>query len=116
MADYRDYCDRLYFATHPDAARDFPERDRFILSDGYSAEILLEAPEHRLSAATRKALTLRFAQRGLSLDNARVGRCYSIKRSKFGRVTYLAHALPNTLRRCILRRRAVSDTFRSQSS
>lgn len=61
--DYRDYCDRLYFATHPDVPQDiFPIDAGFILSDGYGAEILEEAPEHKLSAATRKALTLRFAR------------------------------------------------------
>lgn len=61
--DYRSYCDRLYFATHPDVPQDiFPQDAGFILSDGYSAEILEEAPEHRLAAGTRKALTLRFAR------------------------------------------------------
>lgn len=61
--DYRDFCDRLYFATHPDVPQDiFPRDAGFILSDGYSAEILAEAPEHKLSATTRKALTLRFAR------------------------------------------------------
>lgn len=61
--DYRRHCDRLYFATHPDVPPHlFPEDCGFILSDGYGAEILREAPEHRLPGATRKALTLRFAR------------------------------------------------------
>ncbi|MEC6999403.1 MmcB family DNA repair protein [Brucella abortus] len=42
----------------------FPEECGFILSDGYGAEILREAPEHRLAGATRKALMLRFARAG----------------------------------------------------
>jgi len=61
--DYRLHCDRLYFATHPGVPTEiFPECCGLILSDGYGAEILREAPEERLSAATRKALTLRFAR------------------------------------------------------
>jgi hypothetical protein len=42
----------------------FPEECGFILSDGYGAEILREAPEHRMAAATRKALMLRIARAG----------------------------------------------------
>lgn len=61
--DYRLHCDRLYFATHPDVpAGIFPEECGFIVSDGYDAEILREAPEHRLSAPLRKSLTLRIAR------------------------------------------------------
>ncbi len=63
--DYRRHCDRLFFATHPGVPVDiFPEDCGMILSDGYAAEILREAPEHRLAPATRKALTLRFARAG----------------------------------------------------
>ena len=61
--EYRLFCDRFFFATHPDVPADiFPEEAGFILSDGYGAEILREAPEHRLAAPTRKALTLRIAR------------------------------------------------------
>lgn len=63
--DYRTHCDRLFFATHPDVPADiFPDECGFILSDGYGAEILREAPQHRLAAATRRALMLRFARAG----------------------------------------------------
>lgn len=63
--DYRQHCDRLYFATHPKVPLDiFPEDCGMILSDGYGAEIIREAPEHKLAPATRKALTLRFARAG----------------------------------------------------
>ena len=63
--DYRDFCDRLFFASHPGVPREiFPEECGFILSDGYGAEILRDAPEHKLSGATRKALMLRFARAG----------------------------------------------------
>jgi hypothetical protein len=61
--EYREFCDRFFFATHPGVPADiFPDDCGFILSDGYGAEILREAPEHRLAAPTRKALTLRFAR------------------------------------------------------
>lgn len=62
---YRAYCDRLFFATHPGVPEEiFPPNCGFILSDGYDAEILREAPEHRLAPATRKAMTLRLARAG----------------------------------------------------
>jgi hypothetical protein len=65
--EYRAFCDRFFFATHPGVpAEIFPEDCGFILSDGYGAEILREAPEHRLPAPTRKALTLRFARASAS--------------------------------------------------
>ncbi|WP_090880616.1 MmcB family DNA repair protein [Bauldia litoralis] len=61
--DYRLSCDRLFFATHADVPLDiFPEDAGMILADGYGAELLREAPEHRLVAATRKAMLVRFAQ------------------------------------------------------
>jgi len=61
--DYRQHCDRLFFATHPDVPLNiFPEEAGLIVSDGFGAEILREAPEHKVAAATRKAVTLRFAQ------------------------------------------------------
>lgn len=63
--DYRAHCDRLYFATHPQVPADiFPEECGFILSDGYGAEILREAPEHKLAPATRRAVLTRFARAG----------------------------------------------------
>ncbi|MGB3501988.1 MAG: MmcB family DNA repair protein [Mesorhizobium sp.] len=63
--EYRLFCDRFFFATHPDVpAEIFPEDCGFILSDGYGAEILRDAPDHRLAAPTRKALTLRMARAG----------------------------------------------------
>lgn len=63
--DYRLHSDRLFFATHPDVpASIFPEDCGFILSDGYGAEMLRDAPEHRLPPAQRKALMLRLARTG----------------------------------------------------
>ena len=63
--EYRLHSDRFFFATHPDVpAGIFPEECGFILSDGYGAEIMRDAPEHRMAAATRKALMLRIARAG----------------------------------------------------
>lgn len=61
--DYRAYCDRLFFATHPDVPLDiFPQDCGLLLSDGYGAHLLREAPEHKLPPATRKAVTLDFSR------------------------------------------------------
>ncbi len=61
--DYRLHCDRLFFATHADVPTDiFPEDAGLIIADGYGGAILREAPSLRLAAATRRAMTLRFAQ------------------------------------------------------
>ena len=59
---YHAHCDRFYFATRPGVPLDaFPEGAGLILADGFGAEILREAPEHRLAGATRRAMLLRFA-------------------------------------------------------
>jgi len=61
--DYRAYCDRLLFATHPDVPLDiFPADCGLLLSDGYGAHLLREAPEHKLPPATRKSVTLDFSR------------------------------------------------------
>lgn len=61
--DYRWHCDRLYFATAAHVPLEiFPEEAGLILADGFGAEILREAPEHRLAAATRRSMLLRYAR------------------------------------------------------
>lgn len=61
--DYRDFCDQLYFATLPDVPTDiFPEEAGFIVADARGGDILRHANTHKLSAARRKAVTLRFAR------------------------------------------------------
>ncbi|MEM5470897.1 MmcB family DNA repair protein [Hoeflea sp. AS60] len=61
--DYRQHCDRLFFATHTGVpAEIFPHECGLIIADEWSGHFLREAPEHRLSAATRKAMLLRFAR------------------------------------------------------
>ena len=60
--DYRRHCDRLFFATHSGVPADlFPRDCGLIIADDWSGHLLREAPEHRLAAATRKAMLLRFA-------------------------------------------------------
>lgn len=60
--DYRDYCDRMFFASHEGVPSDlFPAEQGLIIADSFGADILRDAPEHRLSAARRKAVMLRFA-------------------------------------------------------
>lgn len=61
-ADYRQHCDRLFFATTIEVPREiFPADAGLIIADAFGASIVNEAPEHRLAAATRKAMLLRFA-------------------------------------------------------
>ena len=61
--DYRDWCDELYFAVAMDMPMDIlPEDTGLIVADAYMAEIMRDAPEHKLSAARRKAVLLRFAR------------------------------------------------------
>ena len=60
--DYRAHCDRLYFAIPASIpAEIMPQDAGLILADGFGADILREAPEHRLAPATRRALLMRFA-------------------------------------------------------
>jgi hypothetical protein len=60
--DYRAHCDRLYFAIpHSVPEAIMPQDAGLIIADGFGAEILREAPEHRLPPATRRAMLMRFA-------------------------------------------------------
>jgi hypothetical protein len=61
--DYRIHCDRLFFATTIEVPCEiFPKDTGLIVADGFGGEIVCEAPEHRLPAPTRKAMTLRIAR------------------------------------------------------
>jgi hypothetical protein len=60
--DYRDFCDRFYFAVDIAFPRArLPAGTGVVVADDHAAEIVAEAPTHPLSAARRKAVTLRFA-------------------------------------------------------
>jgi hypothetical protein len=61
--EYRQHCDRLFFAIPESVPQEImPEEAGLILADGFGAAILREAPEHRLAAATRKAMLVRLAR------------------------------------------------------
>src|ERR1051325_7382070 len=61
--DYRLHCDRLFFATTVEVPCEiFPPDTGLIVADAYGAHFHCEAPEHRLPAATRKAMMLLFAR------------------------------------------------------
>jgi hypothetical protein len=61
--DYRQWCDRFYFAIGTDFPRQvIPEECGLIIADRFGAEIMRESPEERVMAARRKAVTLRFAR------------------------------------------------------
>ena len=55
--EYRDYCDRLFFAVDLDFPRELlPEDAGLLVADGADAAMLRDAPAHRLAPARRKAL------------------------------------------------------------
>lgn len=61
--EYRDYCDRLFFAVEPSFPVDILPADAgLLLADRFSGEMIREAPEHALAPARRKALLLSFAR------------------------------------------------------
>ncbi|WP_420393750.1 MmcB family DNA repair protein [Acuticoccus sp.] len=59
---YKRACDRLYFATLPEVGDVFPRDEGLILTDGYDATIVREAPARRVPAPQRRAMHLRVAQ------------------------------------------------------
>jgi hypothetical protein len=59
--DYRFHCDQLFFAVSPDMPREvLPLEAGLIVADAFGAEIVREAPVHRMAGATRRAMLLRF--------------------------------------------------------
>lgn len=59
---YRAHCDRLFFAIPETVPCEImPPDTGLILADAYGAEILREAPEHRMAPTTRRAMLMRFA-------------------------------------------------------
>lgn len=71
--EYRDFCDRLFFAVPPAFPLHLlPAETGLILADAFGAEMVREAPEHRLAGARRKAVTLRFAHLAANRHHALV--------------------------------------------
>ena len=61
--DYREHCDRLFFATTVEVPCEiFPPDTGLIIADAFGAQVVCEAPEHRLHASTRKSMMLLFAR------------------------------------------------------
>jgi len=61
--DYRMHCDRLFFATTVEVPCEiFPSDTGLIVADAFGAQIVCEAPEHRLHASTRKSMMLGVAR------------------------------------------------------
>jgi hypothetical protein len=61
--DYLSFCDRLFFAVAPDFPLDLlPREAGWIVADAYGGTILREAPEQRMAAPVRKAMTLLLAR------------------------------------------------------
>lgn len=61
--DYRDFCDRLYFAVSPELDRAIlPNEAGLIVADEWGAEIMRHPLETPLVAARRKAMILQFAR------------------------------------------------------
>ncbi len=61
--EYRDYCDRLYFAIPTSMAPDMMPGDvGLIVADNWGADILRHPEPETLHAARRKAVTLAFAR------------------------------------------------------
>ena len=58
--EYRDYCDRLFFAVAPAFPREIlPPDTGLVIADRYGGEVVRAAPEHKLAGARRKAVMLR---------------------------------------------------------
>src|SRR4051794_4871137 len=61
--DYRAHCDRLFFATTTEVPCEiFPKDTGLIVADAFGAQVVCEAPTHKLHAATRKTMMLTFAR------------------------------------------------------
>ena len=62
--EYRDYCDRLFFAAPPDFPHEIlPDECGLIVADAWGAATLREAPVHPLHASRRKMVLLGFAHK-----------------------------------------------------
>ncbi len=115
--EYRPYCDRFFFASHEGVPMGiFPEEAGLFLADGFDAEMIRECTTPgAIHASTRKSLIL---QLGGSQGRDGSGQaipmpCGPIAERYFG--ARLAR-MRCKVRRCMLRRRAVSETLRPHIS
>ncbi len=70
--EYRDFCDRFYFAVQTTFPRDLiPDGVGLIVADRFGGEVVRPAPGHKLDASRRKAVLLRYARTaGIRLQTA----------------------------------------------
>ncbi|MEM6588913.1 MAG: MmcB family DNA repair protein [Pseudomonadota bacterium] len=70
---YLDWCDRYFWAVDEAFPTELlPLETGLIIADAYDAEIIRMAPEHKISAVRRTALTRRYArQAAIRLQTAR---------------------------------------------
>jgi hypothetical protein len=62
--EYREFCDRLYFAAPQDFPHDIlPDDCGLFVADAYGAAMLRDAPHHPMHASRRKTVLLRFARK-----------------------------------------------------
>ncbi len=68
---YLDWCDRYFWAVDEQFPTDvLPEGTGLLIADSYNAEIIRMAPETKLAAARRTALTRKFARHAAMRLNA----------------------------------------------
>ena len=116
--DYLEFCDRLYFAVNADFPCEvIPDQAGLILADRYGAELVREPVEERLSAARRKAMMLCFRPRRGAQAPAPPRSVLQLRGLSASATSgaRLARMRCN-VRRCMLSRRAVSETLRLHSS
>lgn len=61
--EYREYCDRFYFAVSEDFPRELlPETEGLMVADAFGGAVVREAATDGLSGARRKQTLIRFAR------------------------------------------------------
>lgn len=61
--EYRDYCDRFFFAVDVDFPHHrLPEEEGYIVADQFGGAVVRDAIEEKMAAARRKAVTLGFGR------------------------------------------------------
>lgn len=61
--EYREFCDRFFFAVDTDFPHDrLPETEGYMVADQFGGAIVREADQQKLAGARRKAVTLSFAR------------------------------------------------------
>jgi hypothetical protein len=71
--DYAEYCDAFCFGVALGFPTEIlPQEPGLIVADGFGASLLRDPPEHKLAAARRKAVLLRFAHAAANRHHALV--------------------------------------------